>query len=225
VNLKPGVNAEPLTIEVERGVTLRRRVVGVDGKPLTCLAYARSYLTNKSAVQDLLPSIPARDGIIELPGFSPEQSNPLYLIDFASHAGATVSPTREETGLDAPPIRLEPCGSARFRFVTNNKQPLADHEPILSLLITDGAPATHHYESGQPLWADKLIWSNVTRNMEPRPTYKTDADGRLTIPDLIPGARYRLMFVKDDSWADGYEFAVRSGETVDVGEVEILKRD
>ncbi|HEV3136965.1 MAG TPA: hypothetical protein VGZ26_03660, partial [Pirellulales bacterium] len=98
-------------------------------------------------------------------------------------------------------------------------QPRPDYEPRLHLIITPGAPATHRFEPDQPLWSDTIIWQNVVR---PAKVPRSDAEGRVVVSDLIPGATYNLSFVsKKGNWDEGYEFTVRSGETTDVGDVVI----
>ncbi len=102
---------------------------------------------------------------------------------------------------------------------------LANYEPVLLLIITPGAPATYSYDAGQPLWSDSIYWRSVVdfpRDEGP----KTDADGRIVVRDLIPGATYRISFHDKRGLPDeGYEFTVRSGETIDVGDVKIPLQD
>jgi beta-lactamase regulating signal transducer with metallopeptidase domain len=222
INLEPDKPPQPLKIELERGVTLRRKVVRPDGQPAEGKAYARSYLQDKDDIDSWLPDIPVELGVLELPGFEPERSKPIFVVDLDHHCAAIVSPTASEIDLAGPPIQLHPCGSAKFRFVTDKSQSLADYEPRLLLIFTSGAPATHYIKPDQPLWSESVIWQNVAR---PAKIPTTDADGRVTVNDLIPGATYRLSFVaKEGGWTDGYEFVVRSGETTDVGEVVIPER-
>jgi hypothetical protein len=122
-----------------------------------------------------------------------------------------------------PPIRLQPCGSARFRFLNEKGKPLAQYEPFLLVIVTPGAPTTHHIEPNRPLWVDGVFWQNIAR---PAEVPKTDAEGRVTVGDLIPGATYRLSFLnKKGMWDDGYEFAIRPGETTDVGPVILPQHD
>ena len=222
LNLKEGEAPQPLTIQLERGVTLRRNVVRPDGQPATGKAFARSYLQNRASISSYMADVPITDGILELPGFEPEHSNPLFILDREHHCGVAASPNAAEVGLNNPPIRLGECGAAKFRFVSDKGGPLADYGPTLLLIITPGAPATHHIEPDQPFWSDSIIWQNVVR---PAKIPKTDADGRVTVKDLIPGATYRLSYVNKGDWDQGYEFTVRAGQTTDVGKVTLSQSD
>jgi len=223
LNLEPDKAPPPLTIELKRGVTLRRKVVGPDSQPAEGKAFARSYLQDKNDVDAWLPDIPVESGLLEIPGFDPELSKPIFIVDFEHHCAATVSPTASEVDLTTPPIELKPCGTAKFRFVNDKGEALADYQPRLKIEVMPGAPATGYNEPDQPLWADTIIWDNIAR---PAKMPKTDADGRVTVADLIPDATYRVSFIGKNGMLDeGYEFVIRSGETIDVGEVMIPEHD
>ena len=57
--------------------------------------------------------------------------------------------------------------------------------------------------------------------------FQSDAQGRLTLPALIPGATYRILDVSP-AFADGdpairKEFTIKSGETIDLGDILIAR--
>jgi beta-lactamase regulating signal transducer with metallopeptidase domain len=215
IHLTQGEHAEGIKIELERGVTLRRKVTLPDGKPIKGTAWARSYLEFRNDINQQLPAIPIEDGRFELPGCDPAQPNPVFLVDDTGKFGATVSLVATEP--ESRPIVLQPCGLARFRFVDDQGKPVPGYEPMPFIVVTPGAPATHMIDSNQQLWVDSLNW-----RWDERP--KTDAAGRVTVGKLLPGATFRLSYSGDKGWTDGHEFAVRSGETTDVGEVVLSRR-
>lgn len=212
LNIKPDAQPKPLEIELERGITLRRSVVCPDGQPASGNAFARSYLPFKHRVNAGLPAMLFQDGRFELPGFHPKKSMPLLLLDLEHHCGKIIT----EFPPDDPPIQLEQCGAATFQFEDNTGKPLKNHEPMLMVIVAPGALATHFIEPDQPLWLEQIHWQNFLR---PIRIPKTDAEGRVTVNDLIPGANYQLQLIKKGRWASGYEFTVRPGKTTDVGKV------
>jgi beta-lactamase regulating signal transducer with metallopeptidase domain len=228
LNLKLNEKPAPLRIELQRGITLRRRVVRPDGQPAEGAAYTRSYVRDQHRiVNGWPPERPVENGVLELPGFEPEHSNPMFIIDVEHHCATVVSPTASETELSNPPIQLGPTGSARFRFLNDKGEGLSNYDPHLELIVTPGAPATLFNERpNQPLWADAIRWTNIRYwHFHDKPP-KTDAEGRVVMPDLIPGATYRLSFIgKKPGSDDGYEFTVRPGETTNVGDVTIPTHD
>ncbi|MCA9016097.1 MAG: hypothetical protein KDA77_12265, partial [Planctomycetaceae bacterium] len=199
LNFKPDAQLEPLEIKLERGITLRRSVVCPDGQPASGNAFARSYLPFKKIVNAGWPAKLFQDGQFELPGFHPKKSMPLLFLDLEHHCGKIIT----EFPLEDAPIQLEQCGAATFQFEDNTGKPVVDHEPMLMVIIVPGAVATHIIEPNQPLWVDQIHWQNF---LYPKRISKTDAEGRVTVNDLIPGATYQLLLFKKGRWATGYEF-------------------
>jgi hypothetical protein len=218
LNLKPGEHPSRLVIELERGVTVRRQVVLPDGKPVNGTAYARSYLGFKNDINQSLPEIPLADGLLELPGFEPERTNPVYLVDRKCEYGATVSLTRDESG--GKPIVLAPCGKVRMRIVDDKGKPIPGFMPFVFIVVTPGAPMTHHFEPNQPLWLDSMNWWGVIGG-QPQ---KTGADGRVTFGGMIPGATYQVSYPGGIGWTSGHEFHIRPGETTDIGDIVLPKQ-
>jgi beta-lactamase regulating signal transducer with metallopeptidase domain len=223
LDLKPDDHPPSLKIELERGRTLRCKVVRPDGQPANANGFARSYLRykHKHDVRNSLPQFLIEDGILELPGFEAKHTNPLFLFDAEHHCGAMVALNDVAADGTGPTIQLQPCGSAKFRFVNEKGRPLSNYRPMPCIVVTPGEAFTGHIEANRPLWADSVIWQNIAWPWPAQPP-RADADGRLTINNLIPGATYRLSYPgKAGDWDDGYEFTARSGETVDVGKVVI----
>ena len=123
LRLTQGEHAEGLRIELERGVTLRRKVVLPNGQPVKGSAYARSYLQFKHDINQWLPEIPIEDGLLELPGCDPAHTNPVYIVDHTGKFGATVSLTATES--EGRPIVLAPCGSALVPLRQRQRQAAA----------------------------------------------------------------------------------------------------
>jgi hypothetical protein len=218
LNLKPGEHPAPLVIELERGVTVRRQVVLPDGKPVNGTAYARSYLRFNHNINQSLPEIPVADGLLELPGFEPEHTNPVYVVDRTCEYGATVSLRNDEP--EGKTIQLARCGQVRMRIVDNKAKPVPGYMPYVFIVVTPGAPATHHIERNQPLWLDSMNWWGVKGKQPPT----TGADGRVTVGGLIPGATYQLSYPGGSGWTSGHEFHIRPGETTDLGDIVLPKQ-
>ena len=77
------------------------------------------------------------------------------------------------------------------------------------------------------LAADGAYLPNVDRKHYPN-ELATDADGRVTLPALIPGALYRIsdwstVNVQDKGYQIRKDFTVKPGETLDLGDILIEK--
>jgi RNA polymerase sigma factor (sigma-70 family) len=150
---KPGTLRLELPLTVLRGVTLRGRVVGPDGKPvpravLFCggdLLRAQPGALRTSYLDgDLGRAVPLEGGRFELRGCDPKKTYRLYFLDdptrggedrrkaFANEVlrsrgprlGAAVRLSPAEAGGRAVTVRLQPCGAVEFRIQDPRGRPL-----------------------------------------------------------------------------------------------------
>ena len=93
--------------------------------------------------------------------------------------------------------------------------------------MTPGEPKTMGLvDQGEPA-ADGAYLPNVDRKHY-RNELATDAEGRITLPALIPGALYRIsdwstVNVQDKGYQIRKDFTVKPGETLDLGDILIEK--
>ena len=109
-----------LAMRLRRGVTVRGRVIGPDGKPIAgAFAFGRSYAPYEEhrfpfvPFNGPAPRIAVRDGRFEIPGCDPEKPSTFYFLDVNHQLGATVeiSGRSAATGpvtVPAPAMRLGP---------------------------------------------------------------------------------------------------------------------
>jgi hypothetical protein len=93
--------------------------------------------------------------------------------------------------------------------------------------MTPGAVRPFYVGGGEQLAADEAFLSNFDYKHYPNGP-STNADGRVTLPDLIPGAPYRISdwsTVNDLSRGIQLrkDFTVKPGETVDLGDILVEK--
>jgi hypothetical protein len=121
-------------------------------------------------------------------------------------------------------IQLQPCGQAKARFVDPDGKPIVKISAYLEILGTPGPPEwTGDKEQQAMLAADATYAANLDRKHYWKGPL-TDADGRITLPDLIPGAQYRISDRYTDKGAQvRKDFTVKPGETLDLGDVVIEK--
>jgi hypothetical protein len=125
-------------------------------------------------------------------------------------------------------VRLEPCGKARARFVGPDGSPDVNRFPHLEILATSGPSGYSRVEADmQKLAADAAYIPNVDRVHYDDHGPFTDAEGRITLPCLIPGAHYRLSDSSTMGTDKGAQvrkdFAVKPGETLELGDILIEK--
>jgi hypothetical protein len=141
--------------------------------------------------------------------------------------GATVEFSAKQAAEDVL-VRLQPCGQAKARFVGADGNPVANMSPHFEIL---GTPGPHQHdrrkESQSMLAADAALMANIDRIHYWKGPY-TDAEGRITLPALIPGALYRISDFSTVNDADTglqirKDFTVQPDETLDLGEILIAK--
>ncbi len=98
----------------------------------------------------------------------------------------------------------------------------------IEILATPGPPGMTFDKAEQAqLAADEAPYANIDRKHYGT-DLRADPEGRITLPDLIPGALYRLCDLSVRNDADKgiqvrKEFTVKPGETLDLGEIRIEK--
>jgi hypothetical protein len=132
--------------------------------------------------------LPVRAGRYELPGCATGCVYPVLFLDTVNGWGAAVDLM---VGHDAgPEVKLAPCGSVRVRLLDAKSRPLARRGLRLVLLTERSFPA-----SKPPL--KRAADGHLSVCYDPR-NYSTDpvsdGEGWLTLPALIPGARYVLQY-------------------------------
>src|SRR5262249_27352234 len=147
----------------------------------------------------------ARDGVFEVHGLDPEKAVPVCFLDAENQCGATVQLSGKQAG-ETVTVKLAPCGKATARYLDGKGRPLADYSAAPDIVVTPGASGdyTAAVKKGE-LLADAESLVNIDRhNYWDR--VKTDAQGRVTFPALIPGATYRVARWENDRWVPHKEF-------------------
>jgi hypothetical protein len=173
----------------------------------------RSYVSSRQlggfvgSFTGMAPEIKVRDGRFEIPGCDPEKPYTFYFLDREHQLGATVELSGKPSPNGPLAVRLQKCGAARVRYTDPQGKPIAGHRPDqLTLIITPGADSPER----DKVMADLIYQVNL--DTERLRDLRTDADGRVSIVSLIPGAPYRFR---------GHDFTVEAGQTVDLPDVTV----
>jgi RNA polymerase sigma factor (sigma-70 family) len=197
LDLKPDARPRPLALTVRRGVTIRGRVLGPDGKPVkrALLLHPRSLYDHRNFAlyhhYHVVP-LPVRDGRFALTGCDPKAAFPIHIVDPYNRFGAVARVSGKDSAREVT-VGLARCGSARLRIVTSKGKPVRGAGPSLQLLLDARADSTVPLYS---LGEAKLF------------SPPSDKEGRITVSTLIPGATYLYFDGKR-----GHKFTVKSGET------------
>jgi RNA polymerase sigma factor (sigma-70 family) len=225
-DVKIGGEPEEINVALRTGKTIKGRVIGLDGQTvdnaeiITTLHFNYFHLSWRG---DL--TIHARDGCFELHGLDPEKATTVYFLDADHEWGAAVELSGKQAGEDVV-VQLQPCGRATARFVDPEGKPVARIFPQFEILGTPGRHEDNRDPNEQAtLAADAAYMPNVDRKHYWRGPF-TDGDGRITLPDLIPGAMYRISDTSkrpEKGVRVRKTFTVKPGETADLGDILIEK--
>jgi RNA polymerase sigma factor (sigma-70 family) len=250
LDLKVDDSPKKMSIEVQRGVTLRGKVVGPDGKLVKqAVMFCGSDLGEPSRefpVQGFRPpgvggtlvrALTIKDGTFELPGCDPEKTYRVLVVDNPGGLPGKGGPPMPHTALlkDTP---------GRVGVVANLSAKQAAGKPITIELQPCGkaevrfADAKGKAARASP-WLD-LIVTPKQGNLQPEwivlaagrsnpallNMLTPDKEGRLTISGLIPGATYRLVGLAERDLTQvtfEREFTAESGKTLKLGDIQVEK--
>jgi RNA polymerase sigma factor (sigma-70 family) len=235
LGLKPGDREKELPVVLRRGVTMKGRVVGPDGKPARdTILLAGEY---KPGYEKFFHPILVRDGQFELPGCDPDRTyrlvfvehpwfTPVFGVEALNTYGqlwlpqllgeqnklaAAVEVSAKKAAAEPVEVRLAPCGSAKVRFVDAAGKPVAKYKPWVQLLVTPGPTSNQAIKDGQLSAEAVTLISQYPDQSEPH----AGEDGVLTLQGLIPGATYRVKQARYEGEVLK-EFTAEAGKMVEV---------
>jgi RNA polymerase sigma factor (sigma-70 family) len=195
LDLKAGAKPAEVAVTLHKGVTLKGEVTGPEGQTVSALqVFCRLEGFGTHPVK-------VRGGRFELHGCDPEASVRVMFFDAKNQWGNTVELSARKANEKPTRVRLQPCGSARVRFLDAEGKPLADFYPGLFLEL---AP-----KRGD-LLAHTLQVASPFRKTGPH----TDEQGRCTLAPLIPGATYHFGHAEIET-----TFRAEAGRTLQLPDV------
>ncbi len=241
LDLKPGLDSQEVNPVLRRGATVTGRVVGPDGQPVRSAWFFSRVALWASGVWRQWRGEDyghVHDGRFEVHGLEPETDVPVYFLDPKRKLGGVVNLSAKSATGGPVTVRLEPCGAARARIVGPGGKPIAAYPPRpvrgeyhrllrFSMVVTPGPPSSTARGQAALLAADEGTLTAVDP-VNYATDLVSDADGRITLPVLIPGATYRFI---DDTTAIRdvagpeirKEFTVKPGEILDLGDLRVEK--
>jgi hypothetical protein len=220
LDLKPEAEPPFVPISLRRGVTVRGRLVGPDGKPVVhAKMLCRLAVASTVGYEGLYP-VELPDARFELPGCDPEKVYPVYFLDAENQYGA-VAEISGKPSKEPVEVRLLPCGSAVMRLVNSQGKPLSNYRPNpygMALLVQPGFPAGPKQPRAVPADPDRVRLMEVDRRHY-LDGLVTNEQGRITLPALIPGATYRIS----DGVVGGVkrDFTAEAGKNVELPDMVI----
>ena len=232
LDLKPGIDSQEVHIALRRAATASGQVVGPDGQPVgEALIFSRILLDPRQRVSASWTGRyhdNAHNGRFEIHGLDPDTEVPVYFLEPSRKLGGMVNLSGKSATGGPVTVRLEPCGAARMRVVGPDGKPVVGRlsRASIEMVVTPGPPYSRDDKSGL-LFANEAGVNSIDTVNYPT-VLASDAEGRLTLPVLIPGATYRFIdystVVRGETGPTvRKEFTVKSGETLNLGDIRIEK--
>jgi hypothetical protein len=169
------------------------------------------------------------DGRFAVDGCSPTDPTNLYFLDADEGTGALVRFDPSMQSAQELDVAFQPCGSARVQLLDSSKSPLRNvslnGDLICEVAIVFRETSTHS-KIMTPFWNYQV----ASHQIDPihSAVLKTDGEGFVTFPNLIPAAKYRLIFrrnatFRQESGAFERDFVVKPGEILELGQAELPK--
>ncbi len=216
LDLEEDADSLEVTLTLERSPMITGELVDEQGAPvdeallISRLAIRDSWLRWRFVSQSVM------GGRFRVAGLAPGKECPIHFLDAKRQLGASVT---AKAGADPMRVVLKPCGQVTMRLVDSDGNPIADHHPTVEMVFT---PGPNRYVQGPSLpgvlTANSDFISNIDR-LNHWTRRKTDADGRITFPALIPGATYTVAVTRDGKAAIAKTFEAKANETLDLGDI------
>jgi hypothetical protein len=219
--IHPERGSEPagMTIELQRGSNVTVRLTDEAGEPVDGVrVISRLNVRPENRYHRFLAT--ASGGQFQFSGLADSQQYPVYFLDADRQRGGSVV---LEAGDPMRQVVLTACGQATAILIDSEGNRLAKFRPRIEMIVTPGVP---EYDADAmlrgELAADVVELYRIDRaNYEPGP--RTDEQGRITFPALIPGATYRLTGTFGGRRIIVREFTVGTGKTISLGEIVIRR--
>jgi RNA polymerase sigma factor (sigma-70 family) len=231
-DMKPDMETLETNVVLRRGMTVKARVLGPDGRPVQeAWVFSRVLLRPAPWPWRYYSGEfhgDVHDGRFELHGLAPDAEVPVFFFDPEHKLGATAQFSVKAATGGPITVRLEPCGQAIARLVDPKGKPITGYreQKLISMLVTPGRDwlDTTADVQDQPS-ADEDYLSRID------PAHHADVvsnvQGRVTFPALIPGATYRVFDMTTLNDPGGRKtrrlFVAGAGEAVELGDVVIEK--
>ena len=221
LGLDASAKVADVSIPLRRGATLEGRVVGPNGQIVTSGEIYSEAVDSAGFGFDFLGH-PIQNGRFTLSGLDPEKTIFAFVFDAKRQLGASLPLSVPKDGRPVT-VTLHPCGSARARFMDRTGKPLANvvllSKPMFGLEMVLRLSPSGNPQDQADNFATTLV-DNIDHDRYDE-ALRTDGQGQLTFPSLIPGATYRVM-AGERGWVMKKEFIAEAGKTVELSDITIM---
>jgi hypothetical protein len=214
----PGGPPPDVTVQLRRGVTVRARVVGADGKPAADGVVVAPHVIPRGIDRIAVP-LRLQNGRFEVSGCPPGGSVTVWVHDFPSKSAAVVTLPVDGT---EPTVRLAPTVAARFRVVDAAGKVFVGRLHVLFDLeirpgLDEGEAMGNGGRAVEKLQASLIYGDSYGPIVE--------RNGTLRLPDLIPGATYLVSLHEPRTTPPKIRFTAPMTGTTDLPPLTVIPKE
>jgi hypothetical protein len=217
---RPVVPQEPTVYPSDTASRVRYNVSLDNKKPdRKMIDYLIQYMNGEAPREDAMP-VELRDGTFSIAVQDPEATYRLYFVAADGQLGAAVELSGKQAEGEPVTVRLQPCGKATARLVDGQGKAVSGNRPLLWLLLPPGPhaiPADLGTTLSHNLRRYDAVWAAYLDQRRHGDGPRSDGEGRITLPTLIPGATYRVFLGADKT----RDFSVEPGRSTDLGDLTV----
>jgi RNA polymerase sigma factor (sigma-70 family) len=223
LDIKDGEATHPLELKLRRAITIKGRVLTPDGKPVAqAFAFGRGHTWYREQTYHIQlwsngpPFIAVRDGQVEITGCDPDRPGTFYFLDVKDRLGAVVELPGQSATAGPVTVQLLPTATAYTILKGADGKPVADRKvengSIDPLLVVTPGPCTTEFSGNFDIDDTLSDFVQHVGGLDPahNENLRSGPDGRVTIVNLIPGARYRFR---------DREFTPLPGQSIDLDHI------
>ena len=240
VETKSDAKGLTLDISLTRGATAQGTVVGPKGE-----AVRRGVVFTGTPLQTHSQQYygeeewdrPIKDGRFAVEGCDPSAPTELYIFDPVHQWGTTVRFDPKVQAGEPLKVTLEPCGSARVRFLDPKSRPITGPDSAAAIQFSTALVLGFRASDPKTLamaFPQNWYFGRPAGTLDPKRYEKLaqNKEGTVVFPSLIPGAPYKWVTAHPKGVGaglpSGVAVIVKSGATADLGDamvhqLELLK--
>jgi hypothetical protein len=203
LDIKDGEATHSIELKLRRAITIKGRVLSPDGKPVAqafAFGQGHSWYREQTPLNHVWangpPYIAVRDGQFEITGCDPDRPGTFYVLDAKDRLGATVELSGRSAADGPVTVQLRPTATAYTILKGADGKPVADGKvengSIDPLLVVTPGPYSTKFSANFDIDDTQSDVVNQVGSLDPahNENLRSGPDGRVTIVNLIPGARY-----------------------------------
>jgi RNA polymerase sigma factor (sigma-70 family) len=224
VDAKLGTPQE-LDVMLRPGVTLRGKLLDSEGKPVAEGVMFGPLFSRNGAVSSYRPkplSIPVHAGQFEIHGLDPDQTYPVFFLEPKNKQGVIANLSGKQAAAGPVTVRLSPCGSAVVRFVDARGKPVVGLSNFaFQIQIRLGVSQFDRTALAKGLVMESTEFVGNWDRLNYWDGPATDGQGQVTLPALIPGAKYAIPASNVGSKINPPQyFQVEAGQTLKLPDIQ-----